>query len=61
MASPRPLRQAIWGEIVGAYHLVRFGTGALASAVLTGALVGAWQVATVWGFGVALAAPSSPR
>jgi MIP family channel proteins len=35
--------------------LVLFGTGAVASAVLTGALVGLWQVAVVWGFGVALA------
>jgi len=34
---------------------VLFGTGAVASAVLTGALTGLWQVAVVWGFGVTLA------
>ena len=32
-----------------------FGTGSVAAAVLTGAQVGLWQVAVVWGFGVALA------
>lgn len=43
------------GEIIGTFLLVLFGTGAVASAVLTGALAGLWQVAAVWGFGVALA------
>ena len=32
-----------------------FGTGSVAAAVLTGAQVGLWQVAVVWGFGVTLA------
>jgi MIP family channel proteins len=57
------LRQLRWlgrlrpyaGEVVGTFLLVLFGTGAVASAVLTGALVGLWQVAAVWGFGVTLA------
>ena len=42
-------------EIVGTFLLVLFGTGAVASAGLTGAMSGLWQVAVVWGFGVTLA------
>ena len=42
-------------EVVGTFLLVLFGTGSIASAVLTGSLVGLWQVAAVWGFGVTLA------
>ncbi len=42
-------------EVVGTYLLVLFGTGAVASAVITDALPGLWQVALVWGFGVSLA------
>jgi|TARA_B110000116_G_scaffold140734_1_gene121925 glycerol uptake facilitator protein len=42
-------------EVVGTFLLVLFGTGAVASAVLTGAHQGLWQVAVVWGFGVTLA------
>ncbi len=42
-------------EVVGTFLLVLFGTGAVAAAVLTGAQVGLWQVAVVWGFGVTLA------
>jgi MIP family channel proteins len=43
------------GEALGTFLLVLFGTGSVASAVLTGSLQGLWQVAVVWGFGVALA------
>jgi MIP family channel proteins len=50
-----PLRRALAGEVVGTYLLVLFGTGAVAAAVLTGAQVGLWQVAVVWGVGVTLA------
>jgi glycerol uptake facilitator protein len=50
-----PLRQALAGEAVGTYLLVLFGTGSVAAAVLTGAQMGLWQVAVVWGFGVTLA------
>lgn len=50
-----PLSQAMIGEVVGTFLLVFFGTGSVASAVLTGALTGLWQVAVVWGFGVTLA------
>lgn len=42
-------------EVAGTFLLVLFGTGAIASAVLTGAQTGIWQVAAVWGFGVTLA------
>lgn len=55
MAERPPLRRALVGELVGTYLLVLFGTGAVAAAVLTGAQVGLWQVAVVWGFGVTLA------
>ena len=54
-AAPLPLGRALVGETVGTFILVLFGTGSVASAVLTGAQVGLWQVAVVWGFGVALA------
>ena len=43
------------GEVAGTFLLVLFGIGSVASAVLTGGLVGLWQVAAVWGFGVTLA------
>jgi glycerol uptake facilitator protein len=42
-------------EAIGSFILVFFGTGSVAVAVLTGALDGLWQVASVWGFGIALA------
>ncbi|MBI4339118.1 MAG: aquaporin family protein [Chloroflexi bacterium] len=50
----RLLQQCI-AEAAGTYLLVLFGTGAVASSVLTGALVGLWQVAVVWGLGVTFA------
>ena len=49
------LRAAVLGEVLGTFLMVLFGTGAVACAVLTGALQGLWQVAVVWGVGVALA------
>ncbi|MBI3963992.1 MAG: aquaporin family protein [Chloroflexi bacterium] len=42
-------------ELVGTFLLVFFGTGSVAAAVLTGAQMGLWQVAVVWGFGVTIA------
>ena len=42
-------------EVVGTFLLVLFGTGAIASEMMAGALHGLWQVAVVWGFGVSLA------
>ena len=47
--------KACAAETLGTYLLVLFGTGSVASAVFTGAQTGLWQVAAVWGFGVALA------
>jgi MIP family channel proteins len=48
-------RAALLGECVGTFLMVLIGTGAVACAVLTGALQGLWQVAVVWGLGVAIA------
>ena len=54
--KPQPnMSSALAGEVLGTYLLVLFGTGSVASAVLSGAQVGLWQVAAVWGFGVTLA------
>ena len=55
MIPQPPLNRALAGEVLGTYLLVLFGTGSVASAVLSGAQVGLWQVAVVWGFGVTLA------
>lgn len=49
------LAAALTGEVLGTYLLVLIGTGCVAAAVLTGAQMGLWQVAVVWGFGVTLA------
>lgn len=55
-ASPPPrLREALVAEVCGTFLLVLFGTGVVATSVLTGAQVGLWQVAAVWGFGVTIA------
>jgi glycerol uptake facilitator protein len=40
---------------VGTFLLAFFGCGSVMSAVITGAQVGLWQVAVVWGFGVTMA------
>ncbi len=58
MASDEP--PAGWlrlmaAEAVGTFLLVFFGVGSVHVAVLTGGLVGLWQVAAVWGIGVGLA------
>jgi glycerol uptake facilitator protein len=56
MPSPQPsLREACAAELVGTFLLVFFGCGAVHVAVVLGALHGGWQVASVWGFAVALA------
>ncbi len=46
---------ACLAETLGTFVLVLFGIGSIAAAVFTGAQVGLWQVAVVWGFGVTLA------
>ena len=50
-----PLLSACLAESMGTSILVLFGIGSVAAAVFTGAQVGLWQVAAVWGFGVTLA------
>src|SRR2546423_1306771 len=49
------MRAALLGEVLGTFLMVLIGTGSVACAVLTGALQGLWQVAVVWGLGVAIA------
>src|ERR1700742_3122578 len=48
-------RKEVTGEFLGTFVLVFFGCGSVATAVLTGAQVGIFQVAIVWGIGIALA------
>lgn len=57
MTGSKPLLPPAWlaGEFIGTFILVFFGCGSVAAAVLTGAQVGIFQVAIVWGIGVALA------
>lgn len=43
------------GEFAGTFLLVFFGCGSVAAAILTGAQVGIFQVAIVWGLGIATA------
>ncbi|TPX31672.1 hypothetical protein SmJEL517_g05044 [Synchytrium microbalum] len=42
-------------EFFGTFLFVFFGTAAVTSGVIVGALQGLWQVASVWGFGLAVA------
>lgn len=53
----RPSSIPAWfvGEFLGTFILVFFGCGSVATAVLTGAQVGVFQVAIVWGIGIATA------
>lgn len=54
-SSPSVSTRELAGEIIGTFILVFFGCGSVAAAVLTGAQVGIFQVAIVWGIGIALA------
>ncbi len=51
----KSLLRACAAEALGTFVLVLFGIGSVATAVFTGAQVGLWQVAVVWGIGVTLA------
>ena len=56
MAPPKfGLPPWLVGEALGTFLLVFFGCGSVAAAVLTGAQVGIFQVAIVWGLGIATA------
>lgn len=62
--ATRAKRYSIWhqciAEAVGVAIIVVFGVGSVCSAILfPGGLTGLWQVAVVWGFGVALAIAST--
>ena len=48
-----PSRSWVLGEFAGTFLLVFTGCGVVATAVLTGAQVGIFQVAIVWGLGIA--------
>jgi glycerol uptake facilitator protein len=50
-----PLLDWVTGEFFGTFILVFFGCGSVAAAVLLGAQVGVFQVAIVWGLGIATA------
>ncbi len=56
MAAGKPSLPA-WavGEFTGTFLLVFFGCGSVAASVLTGAQAGIFQVAIVWGLGIATA------
>jgi len=55
MGRAKALERECAAEAVGTFILVFFGTGAVHVAVLTGGLVGLWQVAVVWGIAISLA------
>ena len=55
MTRSPPLPAWFVGEFLGTFLLVFFGCGSVATAVLTGAQVGIFQVAIVWGIGIATA------
>ncbi|MEP6685545.1 MAG: MIP/aquaporin family protein [Verrucomicrobiota bacterium] len=50
-----PIPKWAIGEFFGTFLLVFFGCGSVCTAVLTGAQVGVFQVAIVWGLGIATA------
>jgi glycerol uptake facilitator protein len=55
MPFMRGLSKWFVGEFFGTFLMVFFGCGSLCAAVLTGAQVGVFQVAIVWGLGIAMA------
>jgi glycerol uptake facilitator protein len=55
MKRSPPFPAWLVGEFLGTFILVFFGCGSVAAAVLTGAQVGIFQVAIVWGIGIATA------
>jgi len=55
MVAQKGIPAWVIGEFVGTFLLVFFGCGSVCSAVTTGAQVGVFQVAIVWGLGIATA------
>lgn len=55
MPSMKPIPSWLSGGFVGTFLLVFFGCGSVCAAVLTGAQVGVFQVAIMWGLGIATA------
>src|SRR3984885_10330020 len=55
MTAPKGIPAWVIGEFVGTFILVFFGCGSVSAAVTTGAQVGVFQVAIVWGLGIATA------
>ena len=55
MGAIRHIPAWVIGEFVGTFILVFFGCGSVCAAVTTGAEVGVFQVAIVWGLGIATA------
>jgi glycerol uptake facilitator protein len=51
----KKITSCLVGEFIGTFLLVFFGCGSVATAVTTGAQVGVFQVAIVWGLGIAMA------
>jgi glycerol uptake facilitator protein len=51
----KPLSTALVGELIGTFLIVFFGCGCVAASVTTGAQSGVFQIAIVWGLGVAIA------
>jgi len=51
----RPMPGWFTGEFFGTFLLVFFGCGSVCAAVTTGAQVGIFQVAIVWGLGITTA------
>ena len=55
MTAKKGIPAWVIGEFVGTFILVFFGCGSVCAAVTTGAMVGVFQVAIVWGLGIATA------
>lgn len=55
MDTIRRIPDWVIGEFVGTFILVFFGCGSVCAAVTTGAQVGIFQVAIIWGLGIATA------
>jgi glycerol uptake facilitator protein len=55
MTTTKGIPAWVIGEFVGTFILVFFGCGSVCAAVTTGAQVGVFQVAIVWGLGIATA------